>query len=197
MKILIQALIIFILSVAANCSGTYSPSIKKIQQNKMDFPDPEKRMHSGFSFELSKLFTDSYTSNFVLQKQATTKSISDINIFFSVETFDKSAIDRVRFAKETNDSDLELIHNYYLGIRMNSLYEKSLSTRKNLPKKVGFKGYTQQVIGRTQYDEKKTTYLTASVQIDQQIHVFQLIGPSENMGYFYDDFIRILESIEK
>ena len=197
MKRLISFIPIYLLLIAANCSGAYTPSKKILESNKMNFPDLEKRAHASFSYQLSSLFTDAYSDHFVLKSNATTKSINDLNIFFSIETFDRNDIETIRFLNETDQTDLELIHDYYIGMRQSSLSYNTLSLRKKLKGKSTFPGYTQHVVGKNKYETKSMIYMISTVEIDGAFHVFQLIGPKDNMGYFHDDFLKILNSIEK
>jgi hypothetical protein len=133
----------------------------------------------------------------VIQNDATTKSIYDMHIHFSVETFDKGDIESMEFMTESKKKNLEMIHDYYVQSRLASLEENSVSIRKKVPKEVGFPGFIQVVEGGSSLDEKWASYFTSSIEIDQKIYVFQLVGPKDHMGYFYDDFIAILKSIEK
>jgi len=179
------------------CLSSNEHALSKVRSNKMNFPDPVQRTHDGVSFKLSELFTDSYYTEFVIQQNATTKSINEMNLHFSVETFKRNDISSIRFIDESKDSDLELIHEHYVQIRRTSLEEFTSSIRKKVPKSVGFPGYITVIEGGSAFDSKTSTYMTASIEIDKKIYVFQLIGPSNHMGYFYDDFMLILSSIEK
>lgn len=187
----------FLLPLLTACPSSSEPSLSKVESNGMNFPDLKQRSHDGIRYKLSDLFMDSYFSDFVIQKKATTKSIYDMHIHFSVETFTKKDIESMAFMTDSKKNNLELIHDYYIQSRLSSLEENSVSIRKKVPKEVGFPGFIQVVEGGSSLDEKWATYLTSSVEIDNQVFVFQLIGPKDNMGYFYDDFIRILKSIEK
>ena len=191
------ALFFFLVWILSACPGSSEPSLKKVQNNRMDFPDLEKRSHKGIHYQLSSLFKDSYYTDFVVQNNATTKSIFDMHIHFSVETFDKKEIESIRFEQDTEEDDLNTVHNYYIRKRLLSLEENSLSLKKKLPKNVGFSGFIQVVEGGSILDEKWASYFTASVKVDENVHVFQLIGPKDHMGHFYDDFLSILYSIEK
>jgi hypothetical protein len=183
--------------ILSGCPNGNERALSKVKTNRMNFPDPAKRTHDGISFDLSELFTDSYYSDYVLQKTATTKAIMEMNVHFSVETFGEYDIKKFRFISQSEEPDLELVHKYYISKRLQSLEEYSTSIRKKVPEKVGFPGYVQVIEGGSTYDSQLSTYMTASVKIDEKIFVFQLIGPSKHMGYFYDDFLGILRSIEK
>jgi hypothetical protein len=197
MKAIQFPIIALLLIILTACPSSKEPGLSKIESNGMNFPDAELRMHDGISYKLSALFKDAYFSDFVIQNNATTKSIYDMHIHFSVETFDRKDIESMEFMTNSKKEDLKLIHDYYIQSRLASLGENSVSIAKKVPKSVGFPGYIQVVEGGSSMDEKWASYFTASIEIDKKIFVFQLIGPKDHMGYFYDDFIRILKSIEK
>lgn len=197
MKAIYASILFILLSLLTACPTSREPSLSKVESNGMNFPDLEQRSHDGIRYKLSSLFQDSYFSEFVIQNNATTKSIYDMHIHFSVETFNKSDIESMEFMTESAKGNLEMIHDYYIQSRIASLEENSVSIRKKVPKAVGFPGYIQVVEGGSSLDEKWASYFTSSVEIDGKILVFQLVGPKDHMGYFYDDFIRILKSIEK
>ncbi len=186
-----------LLLILTACPSSSEPGLSKVESNGMDFPDPEQRSHDGITFKLSELFKDSYYTDYVIQNDATTKSIYDMHIHFSVETFDKKDIESMEFMTESDKGNLEMIHEFYIQSRLASLEENSVSIRKKVPKNVGFPGYIQVVEGGSSLDEKWASYFTSSVEIDGKIFVFQLVGPKDHMGYFYDDFLDILKSIEK
>jgi hypothetical protein len=197
MKVIQFFLLVILISILTACPGSTVPSLSKIESNGMNFPDLEQRVHDGIKFKLSSLFKDAYYSEFVIQKNATTKAIYDIQMHFSVETFKKQDIESMEFMTDSKKNNLSLIHDYYIQSRLASLEENSISIRKKVPKEVGFPGYIQVVEGGSSFDDKWASYFTSSIEIDGEIFVFQLIGPKDNMGYFYDDFLRILKSIEK
>jgi hypothetical protein len=180
------------------CPGNYEPSSRIIRKNNMDLPDLEKRAHDGISFKLSSLFEDSYYSDYILSKNATTKTIMDLHLHFSVETFTSSDLETLRFLGESNQNDgLLTIHEHYIDTRMASLDQRKRSVRKKVSKKVGFPGYTTVIDGKNEYDEKLATYFISTIEIDGKYHVFQMIGNQDKMGYFFDDYREILNSIEK
>jgi hypothetical protein len=164
----------------------------------MDFPNLEKRNHKGINFQLSALFKDAYDDYFLLKPDgAYNKEIMDMNVRFCIETFTDLDVAAMEFIEGRGKKPLDLAHENYINRRLKSLEERLLSTRKPLPKKIGFNGYIQVIEGGSSLDDKLSTYMIATVEIDKQFHVFQLIGPKDHMGYFYDDFNTILQSIEK
>ena len=180
------------------CPTSNRQSLPSVFANKMDFPDLEKRNHKGINFQLSALFKDAYDDYFLLKPDgAYNKEIMDMNVRFCIETFTDLDVAAMEFIEGQGKKPLDLAHENYINRRLKSLEERLLSTRKPLPKKIGFNGYIQVIEGGSSLDDKLSTYMIATVEIDKQFHVFQLIGPKDHMGYFYDDFNAILQSIEK
>lgn len=162
----------------------------------MDFPDLIKETHDGISFKLSSLFSYSYSSGYTIQDYATSRVAYDLDVYFSVETFTDKDAEIIKFAFEQEEqNNLEAVHKYYIYKRAESVYEPFVSEMKALPKSMNMDGFIQVVDGRTYDYDDPMTYFMASVEIDEKIYVFQLIGKSGNMDYLYDDFLMILNSI--
>lgn len=194
-RLLLFAPIVFLMTA---CPTSNRQSLPSVFANKMDFPNLEKRSHEGINFQLSALFKDAYDDYFLLKPDgAYNKEIMDMNVRFCIETFTNIDAASMEFIQGEGKEALELVHENYINQRLKSLEERLLSTKKALPKKVGFKGFIQVIEGGSSLDQKLTTYIIATLEIDKQFHVFQLIGPKNHMGYFYDDFNTLLLSIEK
>ena len=184
--------------VLTGCPGTtYKSELKKIQENKMDFPDLRKEYYNGFKFKLSRLFSNDYSTDYVIQDNALTKVIYSMDLHFSVEMFASDEAELLVFGFEEEIDPIDAVHDHYIGRRAKSLHEPEVSIKKELPKSVGFPGYTQVIHGGIYSTDYSSSYFTATLKIDGDYYVFQLIGKRENMGYLYDDFMDILSSIEK
>ena len=188
-------LCLFILTACP--SSEYQPSLKKIRDNKMDFPQLEKRYYHGIHFKLSKLFRADFNPKYVIKNKAFTRRIDDLSVYFSIEAFSDKEAAKYQFGYTDQIDKLNAIQDFYILKRENSLSEPITSIKKNTPKKVGFKGVIQTVEGSIYEDGITSNYLTATLKIDKKYYVFQLISNNENMGYLYDDFIDILISVEK
>ncbi len=187
---------LFILLTA--CPGSnYENAQKKLEKNNMDLPDPIKQYHNGIHYKLSNLFEEGYDKDFVIKDDASTKVIYELGLNFSVEAFDKNEAKVFQFAFTDSVDLLNAVHDQYIHKRQNSLFEQFTSIKKPLEKSVGFDGIIQTIEGKTYEFDKSSTYLMATVEIGDNYYVFQLIGLKENMGYLYDDFLDILNSIEK
>ncbi len=182
----------------SGCPGSqYQSALQKLQKNKMDLPNPKPRYFSGIRFRLSELFEDSYNSAYILKKQGLTEVIYELSLHFSVEIFSSTEASNYHFFEDNELDDLAALHRFYVRKRSESLSESRSSVRRNLPKLVGFKGYLQVINGKRYSGGPEQRYFLASVKIDDKIAVFQMIGKSENMAYLYDDFLEILNSIER
>lgn len=163
----------------------------------MDFPNLRKEYFNGIHFFLDEMFTDDYEDNYTLSDNALTKIVYDIDVNFSVETFTKSASEVIQYGFDTEVEPIDAVHDNYIIQRQKSLYEHSTSIKKELPKSVKYDGYIQVVHGGSYATNIPSSYFIATLEIENEIFVFQLIGKMENMGYLYDDFIDLLSSVEK
>lgn len=190
---------LFCLSILLTaCPGSnYENAQKKLGKNNMDFPDPMKQYHDGIHYKISSLFEEGYEKDFVIKDDATIKVIYELGITFSVEAFDKNEAKAFQFAFTDSVDLLNAVHDQYVVKRQNSLFHQFTSIKKPVDKSVGFNGITQTIQGETYENDKSSTYFMATVEVGDQYYVFQLIGLKENMGYLYDDFLDILNSIEK
>lgn len=187
---------LFILLTA--CPGNnYENAQKKLEKNNMDLPYPTKQYHNGIHYKISNLFENGYEKDFVIKDDATTKVIYELGINFSVEAFDKSEAKAFQFAFTDSVDLLNAVHDQYVIKRQNSLFNQFTSIKKPIDKSVKFKGIIQTIQGETYENDKSSTYFMATVQVGENYYVFQLIGLKENMGYLYDDFLEIINSVEK
>ena len=161
----------------------------------MNLPDLERNYFEGVTFQLSNLFVDDYEDDYTLSENSDTKVIYDVDLNFSVEVFEKDEAEVFQYGFEDDINLLNAVHDYYVIRRQSSLFESSVSIKKPLPETVDYKGYIQVVNGGA-YEYDGSSYLTATMEINNRYYVFQLIGVKENMGYLYDDFVDILSSVQ-
>jgi hypothetical protein len=198
MKIVNLCFLLCLFALLTACPGSnYENAQKKLQKNNMDLPDPIKQYHNGIHYQLSNLFEEGYNKGFVIKDDATTKIIYELELNFSVEAFDKNEAKAFQFAFTDSVDLLNAVHDQYVIKRQNSLFHQFTSIKKPVDKSVGFTGITQTIQGETYENDRTSTYFMATVQVGDNYYVFQLIGLKENMGYLYDDFLAILNSIEK
>ena len=198
MKIHIIIALIVTTFITTGCPGSsYNSDLKALQKNGMDFPSLRKEYYNGIHFKLAEMFTNDYENGYVLNDNALTKIVYVLDLNFSVEVFDERNAEAIRYAFDEEISSLDAIHDNYIIQRKKSLYDEKTSVKKELPKSVQYPGYIQVVHGTNYSTESPSTYFTATIKIDDEYFVFQMIGKKENMGYLYDDFIDILSSIDK
>lgn len=198
MKKFLRYPIILSTLILTACPGiNYESSKDKLFKNKMDLPNPMNRYYSGIHFKLSELFQLSYNTDYVVKDNAETWIDYELNLHFSTEYFTKSDAKSYKFTFSEKVNDLNAVHDYYVLKRQNSLSKHFTSIKKPVAKSVGFNGLIQSIEGKNEYSDDRLMYLMATIEVDNKFYVFQLIGKKENMGYLNDDFLDILNSIEK
>lgn len=180
------------------CPGVkYEGAKDKLFKNRMDLPNPQKRYYEGIRFQVSELFENGYNSDYVIKDNALNLINYELNLYFSVEAFSKEEAESYKFTFSNELDELNAVHEYYVLARQNSLSRHFTSIKKPVAKTVGFKGLLQTIEGTNEYGTDKLIYLMSTVEVGNQYYVFQLIGKKENMGYLNDDFLDIINSIEK
>lgn len=175
----------------------YVSDTEKLQKNNMDLPDPRPHFFNGIRYELSSLFYSHYDDDYVISDNYDISRNAELQLYFSVEFFSKSDAEEFQFQFEEGDSIsyLDAVHDHYAVKRNASLEEASVSIKKSVPESVGFPGVMQTISGSTYSSLTPNTYMFATLEIENEYVVVQLIGKKDNMGYLYDDFIDILSSI--
>jgi len=116
-----------------------------------------------------------------------------------VELFDNDQIETIQYTFDYETTPLNAVHDNYIIQRQNSLTDFSTSIKKEIPDSINQIGFTQiiheEITEETEYESKESTYFLATLDIDDEIYVFQMIGKRANMGYLYDDFLRIIASV--
>ncbi len=176
-------------------AAVYMSDLERIQKNNMDLPNSQRFTFSGIRYRLSNLFLQSYYSDFVLAEDFEVKSIDELNLYFSIERFNDVEAEGIRYQFDNEISLLDAVHDNYAIKRNASLEEATISIKKAVPESVGFPGVMQTISGENYSGLAANTYFMASLDINGEIYVVQLIGKEENMGYLYDDFIEIISSI--
>jgi len=163
----------------------------------MDLPNPMKYYFNGVQYRLSTIFLPHYNDNYVISPMHDIKINPELNLHFSIESFSLNDAEGYRFS--FGDSEditlLDAVHDHYAIKRNESLAEAKVNIKKNVPKSVGFPGYIQVISGSVYRQNEPNSYFFATLELEDQFLVVQLIGKEENMGYLYDDFLEILSSI--
>lgn len=183
---------------ACESDGTlYQSDVQRVQKNHMDLPDPIRCYFNGIQYELSSMFHPHYDDSYVLGDLYEIRVNYGLHMYFSIESFSESEAEEIQFMFENGDEMtlLDAVHDHYAIKRNESLEEATVSIKKNVPKSVKYPGVMQVISGSTYSEAVPNSYFFATLEINDQIVVVQLIGKKENMGYMHDDFIDILSSI--
>ncbi len=189
----------FLLSGCPSERGQYVSDLQRLQQNNMDLPDPVKYYFNGIQYKVSNMLLPHYNDDYVISDLYEIKMNTELNLYFSIESFSRSDAEGFRFNFEESGfiTLLDAVHDNYAVKRNESLDEGKVNIKKNVPKSVGFPGVMQVISGSTYRNATPNSYFFATLELDDQFLVVQLIGKEENMGYLYDDFIEILNSISQ
>lgn len=185
---------VILLGLLSACPPSRKPTIKKVQQNHMDLPEVRSVKYKDIKFELSSFFSNNYSTSYTLHDEALTKVIYDMNLYFSVEKFSKDEARDLQFLFEDTCSLVQAVHDHYIIKRRESLTDSQASILKEVPESVAYPGYMQ-VIHETRKDFINSSYFISTLELGEAFYVFQLIGKEEHMGYLYDDFLEILNSV--
>lgn len=179
------------------CPGNSSESaLKRIQENGMDFPDLQSRRYLSVKFQLSNLFDRDYGMDYTLKDDASGFIIYSMDVHFCIERFEGEEIEMIQFAFDDEIPAIDAVHDNYILKREASIEDGETGIKKELPNSVNFPGYIQVIDGATYSYSENLSYFTATLEIDDEYYVFQMIGKADNMGYLYDDFIDILSSVK-
>lgn len=198
MKKFFRYLVILSGLILTACPGVKYESAKdKLFKNRMDLPNPHRKYYQGIHFQLSELFENAYNSDYVIKDDALNMINYELNLYFSVEAFSKTEAESYQYTFSNDLDKLNAVHDYYVLSRQKSLSRHFTSIKKPVAKSVGFNGVLQTIEGLNEYADDKLMYLMATVEVGDKYYVFQMIGKKENMGYLNDDFLDIINSIEK
>lgn len=199
MKLLRFTSLVLLLTVLSGCpQTTYKSNLQKIQDNNMDLPELRDRRYKGIRFKLSDLFSHDYNNQYVIKDDAAIRVIYEIDVNFSLERFDADEAELFQFAFEEEISALDAVHDNYVIKRLETFDEEGkASIKKSCPKEVKYPGYIQVLHGNGAYYGEPASYFMATLEIDGEYFVFQMIGKKENMGHLYDDFVDIIASVTK
>lgn len=163
----------------------------------MDFPETINVKYKDIQFDISPLFLRDQKPNYVLKPSAFTRIIYEISLHLSVEVFSESEAKKIQMKFDESTDLLNVVHDYYISKRKNSLHEAHHSIKKDLPKMKNKTGVIQVLQGATYSGSAVNSYFTSTLKIGKQFYVFQLIGKQDCMGHLYDDFECIIASVKK
>lgn len=168
--------------------------LTKIQENNMDLPDLRERYYKGLKFKLSDLFTNDYNNEYVIQDDALTMAIYDIDVNFSIEEFSMDEAELIQYGFEEETDLISAVHDNYVFKRLETL-DGGISSIKKTSSKCKYPCLVQVMHGNSSFYGEPSTYMMATIEANKKFYVLHLIGIEENMGYLFDDFENILSSV--
>lgn len=172
----------------------FKTDLDKVKDNNMDLPDLREQYYEGLRFKLSDLFVDDYNDDYVIQDDALTRVIYDMDLNFSIEVFTKEEAELIQFTFDEEITALDAVHDNYVYKRMETLND-GFSSIKKMEKKCKYPCLTQVLHGKSSMFNEVSTYFMATVEANDRYYVIHMIGVERNMGYMHDDFNAILASI--
>jgi len=179
----------------------YDKENKEIREafknNHYNFKLDKTLKYEGISFKLPDHFKQNYSHNYTIKNSSLTRTSNAFNIYFSVERFNKSDLNREFVYDFVIENDLlNTFQDAYVWRRFESLDNSGISIKKELPKTFKNKGLIQTVSGDGTYSGQ-AYYVTSTIKVGKEYYVFQWITSKPIMNYTYDDFERILKSVRK
>lgn len=179
----------------------YDKENKEIREafknNHYNFKLDKTLKYEGISFKLPDHFKQNYSHNYTIKNSSLTRTSNAFNIYFSVERFNKSDLNREFVSNFVVKGDLlNTFQDAYVWRRFESLDNSGVSIKKELPKTFKNKGLIQTISGDGTYSGQ-AYYVTSTLKVGKEYYVFQWITSKPIMNYTYDDFERILKSVRK
>ncbi|WP_343635979.1 hypothetical protein [Fluviicola sp.] len=167
------------------------------KNNHYNFKLDKTLKYEGISFKLPDHFKQNYSHNYTIKSSSLTRTSNAFNIYFSVERFNQSDLNKAFVYDFVIDGDLlNTFQDAYVWRRFESLDNSGVSIKKELPKNFRNKGLIQTVSGDGTYSGQ-AYYVTSTLKVGKEYYVFQWITSKPIMNYTYDDFERILKSVRK
>ncbi len=196
-----RLVLLFIPSLLVVGCFDYDKENKEVREafknNHYDFKLDKTLKYEGISFKLPDHFKQNYSHNYTIKNSSLTRTSNALNIYFSVERFNKSDLNRAFVSDFVIEGDLlNTFQDAYVWRRFESLDNSGISIKKELPKTFRNKGLIQTISGDGTYSGQ-AYYVTSTIKVGNEYYVFQWITSKPIMNYTYDDFERILKSVRK
>ncbi len=196
-----RLVLLFIPSLLVVGCFDYDKENKEVREafknNHYNFKLDKTLKYEGISFKLPDHFKQNYSHNYTIKNSSLTRTSNALNIYFSVERFNKSDLNREFVSDFVIESDLlNTFQDAYVWRRFESLDNSGISIKKELPKTFRNKGLIQTISGDGTYSGQ-AYYVTSTIKVGNEYYVFQWITSKPIMNYTYDDFERILKSVRK
>lgn len=196
-----RLVLLFIPSLLVVGCFDYDKENKEVREafknNHYNFKLDKTLKYEGISFKLPDHFKQNYSHNYTIKNSSLTRTSNALNIYFSVERFNKSDLNRAFVSDFVIEGDLlNTFQDAYVWRRFESLDNSGISIKKELPKTFRNKGLIQTISGDGTYSGQ-AYYVTSTIKVGNEYYVFQWITSKPIMNYTYDDFERILKSVRK
>jgi hypothetical protein len=172
---------------------------KAFRENGYNFPGFKKITYKNIRMQIPESFEFDYGSGYCYKASAMNRRDFALGVIFTVERFTEDDLESELMMDYMIEEDLlNGFHDAYVYRRYESLYNGSVSFKKDIKKTIKFKGVTQTLAGRySEFTEQELYYAMATLKVKDEYYVFQLITPKAMMDYVYDDFEHILETVRK
>lgn len=191
---------IFLLLFLASCGGDAivdkTNSREKFKLNNYDLILDQTHKWGRIQFKIPSCFLKSYYSYGTIHHNSFVRETRTFNGFFSVEVFEESD-QYLSFVDEqvaTKDL-LNLFHDSYVQAIANRLSGGVSALKKELPKKMKYKGVIQIVREYNEDNEDPDYYAVATMKIKDKYYIFTWLTGKDMMSYTYDDFEDILRTV--
>lgn len=195
--------IIFLMPLLTACppksQEDRTDTAKAFRENGYDFPGYKKAVYKGIKFQLPESFEYDYGNRYCYKSSSMNRRDFQLGIIFTVEKFTEDDLESELMADYMIEEDLlNGFHDAYANRRYESLYEGTVSFKKDLKKGGKFKGVIQTIGGRySEYADEYLYYTMATIKVDNDYYLFQFITQKDMMDYVYDDFEHILATVRK
>jgi hypothetical protein len=195
--------IIFILPLLTACPKNKeeerTDTAKAFRENGYNFPGYKKITYKNIKLQVPTSFEFDYGTSYCYKQSALCRRDYALGVIFTAERFDEDDLESEMMMDYVIEEDLlNGFHNAYVDRRFESLYNGSISFKKDIKKTVKFKGVIQTLAGAdSEYSDRELRYVTATLKVEDEYYVFQMITSKEMMDYVYDDFEHILETVRK
>lgn len=174
-------------------------SIKEFRKNHYNLTPLRKAAYRNIRFEVPQMLETDYSKSHVFRSTAYTLTEYQLGINFTVERFlDNDIYSELMIDQVVTKDLLNTFHDAYVTRRVNSLDGGTASYKKKVYNPLKFDGVIQTITAEPKYQyDQHLYYITATMKVEKEYYVFQLISEKDMMAYLYDDFVRILASVRK
>lgn len=192
-------LLVLLLPILTACPPVRTEdSFDKFVQNKMDLTNLKRKDFKSIHFQMSDSYEVNFENNHLITNNPFSLKNYGIGSYFAVEQFKPNDLKKMKFYLQSNEQDsLRLVQNFNSIKRTEAMMGSTISFPKTIFSKQKFKGILQTIEGPAEGNTSDKTYFLATFQIDGFFYTFSMISDGQIAPYLYDDFLKVLASIEK